>query len=114
MEAEREFAQHLAREYRTPCWRTLLASLSATAVIEWRDYFYRHGFSHQKADFHMAMICTQLWNASPIRTNPVKLSDFLPSLAPESPEEAPEERTDEELMALGASAGGFRIECPDS
>lgn len=81
-------------------------------MIEWRHHFYQHGFSHEKADFHMAMICAQLWNSTLRLQNPVTPSDFLPHLASETPE--PEERTDEELMALGASAGGIRLERTDS
>ncbi|MFH0280458.1 phage tail assembly protein T [Vibrio alginolyticus] len=37
----------LAREFGQVCWRTLLASISGEAVVEWREYFSKHGFKHQ-------------------------------------------------------------------
>lgn len=108
----------LAREFGEVCWRTLLASISGEAVVEWREYFSKHGFKHQMDNLRFAVACSSNWNVTAMAAGCKDDSalrsyqDFLPTL--EHPEEESKEYTDEELMALSASAGGVRLECPDS
>ncbi len=47
----------LAREFGQVCWRTLLASISGQAVVEWREYFSKHGFKHQMDNWRFAVTC---------------------------------------------------------
>ncbi|WP_443147364.1 phage tail assembly protein T [Photobacterium sp. MCCC 1A19761] len=79
----------------------------------WRQHFYKHGFSHEKADFHMALLCAQVWNANHfVPKSPLSHTDFLPKQQCQKP--PPVERTEEELMSLATAAGGIYLECPDS
>ncbi|MGL1103407.1 phage tail assembly protein T [Vibrio parahaemolyticus] len=107
----------LAREFGQVCWRTLLASISGQAVVEWREYFSKHGFKHQMDNWRFAVSCSSNWNvtamAAGCKDESVYKSyqDFIPTSEP--PEES-KQYTDEELMALSESAGGVRLECADS
>lgn len=94
----------------------MLASISSQTVIEWREYFSQQGFSHQMDNWRFAVSCASNWNITAMAAGvkldePVSFRDFLP--VTDEPEE-PHEYTDEELMAMSESAGGFRIERPDS
>ncbi len=67
-------------------------------------------------NWRFAVSCASNWNVTALAAGikldePISFRDFLPFTG--EPEE-PREYTDEELMALSESAGGFRIERPDS
>ncbi|HIF9531186.1 TPA: phage tail assembly protein T [Photobacterium damselae] len=98
------------------CWRTALASISGEQVLEWQEYFAQHGFTHHMDNWRFAVTCAANWNVTAMSAGiqldpPISYRDFLPNQG--EPEE-PREPTDEELMAMGESAGGMRFECPDS
>ncbi|MBV1842705.1 phage tail assembly protein T [Photobacterium ganghwense] len=94
----------------------MLATISAETLLEWREYYAEHGFAHQMDNWRFATATAANWNITAMSAGvkmdtPVSPSDFLPSTGDPEP---PRELTDEELMDLGASAGGMRFECPDS
>ncbi|UTV29001.1 phage tail assembly protein T [Photobacterium atrarenae] len=94
----------------------MLASISAETVLEWRRYFVEHGFTHEMDNWRAAMATAANWNVTALSAGikmdePMSLKNFLPSTGEPEP---PREYTDDELMDLGASAGGMRFECPDS
>ncbi|NVC95959.1 phage tail protein [Vibrio natriegens] len=106
----------LAREFKILCWRTALASISCEMVVDWQGHFAKNGFTHHMDNWRFAVSCASNWNITAMAAGvkldePVSYRDFLP--VTDEPEE-PQEYTDEELMALSESAGGFRIERPDS
>ncbi len=109
---------NLAREFGQVCWRTLLASISGEAVVEWREYFAKHGFKHEADNWRFAVTCSSNWNVTAMAAGFKDDScfktyqDFLPTS--EHPEEESKQYTAEELMDLSASAGGVRLECPNS
>ncbi|ALR15726.1 hypothetical protein [Vibrio natriegens] len=94
----------------------MLASVSSETVVEWQEYFSEQGFTSQMDNWRFAVSCASNWNVTALAAGikldePISFRDFLPFTG--EPEE-PREYTDEELMALSESAGGFRIERPDS
>ncbi len=98
------------------CWRTALASISGEQVVEWQEYFSQHGFTHHMDNWRFAVACAANWNVTAMSAGftpetPISYRDFLPNQG--EPEES-REPTDEELMAMGESAGGMRFECPNS
>ncbi|MGY0615871.1 phage tail assembly protein T [Vibrio sp. FJH11] len=93
----------------------MLASVSSETVIEWQEYFSEQGFTSQMDNWRFAVSCASNWNVTSLAAGikldePISYRDFLPATG--EPEE-PREYTDEELMAMSESAGGFRIERPD-
>ncbi len=67
-------------------------------------------------DFRFAAACAANWNITAMSAgikldSPMTYRDFLPN---HGEPEQPREYTDDELMAMGESAGGMRFECPDS
>nr|WP_226980085.1 phage tail assembly protein T [Vibrio navarrensis] len=105
----------MAREFKVLCWRTALASISGEMVVEWQTYFAKNGFTHEMDNWRHAVACAANWNVTAMSAgikleSPISYRDFLPNQEPEEPREY----TDEELMAMGASAGGMRFECPNS
>lgn len=67
-------------------------------------------------NWRFAVTCAANWNVTAMSAGikldpPISYRDFLPSQG--EPEE-PREYNDDELMAMGESAGGMRFECPNS
>ncbi|EJE4180234.1 TPA: phage tail protein [Vibrio parahaemolyticus] len=103
----------MAREFGVICWRTALASISGEQVVEWREHFSKHGFTHHMENLRFAVACASNWNVTAMSAGikldpPMSYQDFLPTQG--EPEQT-REYSDEELMAKGASAGGTRFEC---
>lgn len=101
----------LAREFGHVCWRSMLASISAETVLEWQSFFIYEGYQADMDNWRYAMTNASNWNVTAMSAgikldNPSVPSDFLPSKEP------PKEFNDDELMALGAEAGGMRFD-PD-
>ncbi|EKO3667261.1 phage tail protein [Vibrio metschnikovii] len=110
VEVEREFAQNLARENKSACWRGVLAAISSETVVEWQAYYAKHGFTHAMDSFRAAMICASNYNvtaaAAGIKLDePLSPQDFMPSDETEKPEQ--DEAT---MMAMAIEAGGMRFE----
>ncbi|MDN3696791.1 phage tail assembly protein T [Vibrio cortegadensis] len=106
----------LAREFGQVCWRTMLASMSGETVLEWQEHFTKHGFTRDMDNWRFAVLCAANWNVTAMSAGikldpPVSYRDWLPNTG--EPEET-REYDDEELMAMGESAGGMRFECPNS
>lgn len=104
----------LAREFGLVCWRSLLASVSAETVIEWREHFGEHGFTSDMDNWRTALICSSNWNVTAMSAGikldePITVAQFLPSdrILEVEPD-------DDVLMAMGESAGGMRFECSNS
>ena len=98
------------------CWRTALASISGQMVVEWQEHFAKNGFTHQMDNWRFAVACAANWNVTAMSAGikldpPISYRDFLPTTG--EPQQS-QEHTDDELMAMGESAGGMRFECPDS
>ncbi|MGT9851973.1 hypothetical protein ACVSD9_24670 (plasmid) [Vibrio parahaemolyticus] len=46
------------REFGQVCWRTMLASISGEAVVEWQEHFAQHGFTREEMDdWRFAVLC---------------------------------------------------------
>ncbi len=84
--------------------------------MEWQNHFAKHGFTHQMEELRFAIACASNWNVTAMSAGikleqPMSYQDFMPN---QGEPENTDEYTDEELMAMGESAGGMRFECPDS
>lgn len=91
----------------------MLKNISAETLIEWQSFFMLEGFTADMDNWRYAMTCAANWNVTALSAGikldkPIECSDFLPNI------ESLKEFTDDELMALGAEAGGMRFECSDS
>ncbi|WP_342652529.1 phage tail assembly protein T (plasmid) [Vibrio metschnikovii] len=107
---EREFAQNLARENKSACWRGVLAAISSETVVEWQAYYAKHGFSHEMDSLRAGMICASNYNVTAIAAGikldePLSPHDFMPNHKLEKPEQ-----DEETMMAMAIEAGGMRFE----
>jgi hypothetical protein len=110
----RDFALDLAREFKCHCWRTMYATMSSVAVIEWETHFSKHGFSHHNDNLRHGIACALNHDITLVAAGikldkPASPQSYIPHIHYEEPEQ-----TDDELMAAGLAAGGLRFECPDS
>ncbi|HAY0219008.1 TPA: phage tail assembly protein T [Escherichia coli] len=101
------FVMRLAREFRRPDWRRMLAGMSASELGEWGNYFCTQSFSDVWLDAQFSTLKALV--VQMVSGKRVTADTF--SLIPT--DTVSPRRTDDELMSLGEGiAGGMRFE-PD-
>lgn len=55
----------LAREFRRPDWRRMLAEMSATELGEWAEHFGKNSFSDMLLDAEFATLTTEQIQTEP-------------------------------------------------
>lgn len=98
----------LAREFRRPDWRRMLAGMSATELGEWSAHFGVNSFSDVWLDAEFATLKSLVVALVTGKTQDP--DDF--SLMPDPG--TCHEKTDDELMSLGESISGGVRYGPDS
>ncbi|MDX6915640.1 phage tail assembly protein T [Pectobacterium carotovorum] len=96
----------LAREFRRPDWRGMLAEISATEFMEWIDFFGEKPFMDSLIDAEFSNLTATIVTLISGKTD-LNIDDF--SLFSDRREMV--ERTDDELMLLSEGLiGGMRYE----
>ena len=99
----------LAREFRRPDWRGMLAEISATEFMEWIEFFGEKPFMDSLIDAEFSNLTANIVTLISGKTD-LNMDDF--SLLSDRREIV--ERTDDELMLLSAGLIGGKRYGPTS
>lgn len=99
----------LAREFSRADWRRMLSEMSATELGEWGEFYREHPFSDALLDAEFATLKSLMVSLASSE-NDAAAEDFL--LLHETT--GISEKSDEELMTLGAGISGGVRYGPDS
>lgn len=94
----------LAREFRRPDWRAMLAGMSSTELAEWGRYYRQQYFENDLLDAHFSRLSHLVVSVMFPDTELTPLNFSL--LNPPEPETLPMD--DDVMMSVAESLGGVR------
>lgn len=93
----------LAREFRRPDWRSMLAGMSSSELTEWGLFYGSQHFQSDQLDIHFSKLSHLIFSVA------YKDHDLMPChFSVLNPPETTDEPGDETLMSLAESIGGVR------
>lgn len=94
----------LAREFRRPDWRAMLAGMSSSELAEWGRYYQKQYFEGDLLDTHFSRLCHLIVSMLCTKTE-LTPRDFS-LLNPPEQEDLPMD--DDVIMSVAESLGGVR------
>lgn len=91
----------LAREFRRPDWRQMLAEMSATELGEWAEHFGKNSFSDMLLDAEFATLKSLISGLVTGTHHDAEMFSLI------TDPESLHEKTDDELMILGEGISGM-------